>query len=97
MFPFFIALYNGSQVSIVALWATCIKNMATPSHDTLKCLVLGVFIPFPSSNPCHTDAVTILELKNKDSQRDYYGLRRGFIEVAAVCDIMSTVWDVIHT
>ena len=23
MFPFFLALYNGSQVSIVALWATC--------------------------------------------------------------------------
>ena len=25
MFPFFLALYNGSQVSIVALWATCFK------------------------------------------------------------------------
>ena len=24
MFPFFLALYNGSQVSIVALWATCL-------------------------------------------------------------------------
>ena len=23
MFPFLLALYNGSQVSIVALWATC--------------------------------------------------------------------------
>ena len=23
MFPFFLALYNRSQVSIVALWATC--------------------------------------------------------------------------
>ena len=23
MFPFFLALYNGSQVSIVVLWATC--------------------------------------------------------------------------
>ena len=23
MFPFFLALYDGSQVSIVALWATC--------------------------------------------------------------------------
>ena len=23
MFPFFLAFYNGSQVSIVALWATC--------------------------------------------------------------------------
>ena len=23
MFPFFLALYNGSMVSIVALWATC--------------------------------------------------------------------------
>ena len=23
MFPFFLALYNHSQVSIVALWATC--------------------------------------------------------------------------
>ena len=23
MFPFFLALYNGSQVSIVALWASC--------------------------------------------------------------------------
>ena len=23
MFPFFLALHNGSQVSIVALWATC--------------------------------------------------------------------------
>ena len=22
-FPFFLALFNGSQVSIVALWATC--------------------------------------------------------------------------
>ena len=26
MFPFFLALYNGSQVSIVALWATCSVN-----------------------------------------------------------------------
>ena len=24
MFPFFLSLYNGSQVSIVALWATCL-------------------------------------------------------------------------
>ena len=24
MFPFFLALYNGSQVSIDALWATCL-------------------------------------------------------------------------
>ena len=24
MVPFFLALYNGSQVSIVALWATCL-------------------------------------------------------------------------
>ena len=24
MFPLFLALYNGSQVSIVALWATCL-------------------------------------------------------------------------
>ena len=24
MFTFFLALYNGSQVSIVALWATCL-------------------------------------------------------------------------
>ena len=27
MFPFFLALYNGSQVSIVALWATCLKDV----------------------------------------------------------------------
>ena len=27
MFPFFLALYNGSQVSIVALWATCFINL----------------------------------------------------------------------
>ena len=26
MFPFFLALYNGSQVSIVALKATCLRN-----------------------------------------------------------------------
>ena len=27
MLPFFLALYNGSQVSIVALWATCSINL----------------------------------------------------------------------
>ena len=27
MFPFFLALYNGSQVSIVALWATCFYSV----------------------------------------------------------------------
>ena len=32
MFPFFLALYNGSQVSIVALWATCLVP-----HKTLYC------------------------------------------------------------
>ena len=26
-FPFFLALFNGSQVSIVALWATCLFCM----------------------------------------------------------------------
>ena len=26
MFPFFVALYNGSQVSIVAHWATCFTH-----------------------------------------------------------------------
>ena len=26
MFTFFLALYNGSQVSIVALWATCLHE-----------------------------------------------------------------------
>ena len=26
-FPFFLALYNGSQVSIVALWATCFDDL----------------------------------------------------------------------
>ena len=27
MFPFFLALYNHSQVSIVALWATCLVSL----------------------------------------------------------------------
>ena len=28
MFPFFLALYNHSQVSIVALWATCLAHLS---------------------------------------------------------------------
>ena len=28
MFPFFLALYNRSQVSIVALWATCLNLLS---------------------------------------------------------------------
>ena len=28
-FPFFLALYNGSQVSIVALWASCLFLVPT--------------------------------------------------------------------
>ena len=28
MFPYFLALYNGSQVSIVALWATCLAHLS---------------------------------------------------------------------
>ena len=35
MFPFFLALYNGSQVSIVAYWATCYVLL-----ENLKCLDL---------------------------------------------------------
>ena len=29
-FHFFLALYNGSQVSIVALWATCFSIVINP-------------------------------------------------------------------
>ena len=29
IYPFFLALYSGSQVSIVALWATCIISLRT--------------------------------------------------------------------
>ena len=32
MFPFFYALYNGSQVSIVALWATCFLSKTQSLH-----------------------------------------------------------------
>ena len=33
MFPFFLALYNGSQVSIVALWATCFYFIFTSKQN----------------------------------------------------------------
>ena len=34
MFPFFLALYNHSQVSIVALWATCIVKYSILSLNS---------------------------------------------------------------
>ena len=44
IFPFFLALYSGSQVSIVALWATCFfklnKYRSTESVDQVSSLFL---------------------------------------------------------
>ena len=36
MFPFFLALYDGSQVSIVALWATCLGGKCILLNDTTR-------------------------------------------------------------
>ena len=50
MFPFFLALYNGSQVSIVALWATCFsywQGTIQASYGVMRqlLLILGIYCP----------------------------------------------------
>ena len=45
MFPFFLALYNDSQVSIVALWATCsFKDGRTITIGRIT--VISIFVIF---------------------------------------------------
>ena len=41
MFPFFLALYNGSQVSIVALWATCFLSLIAGRIRQVVLYMLG--------------------------------------------------------
>ena len=43
IFPFFLALYSGSQVSIVALWATCLEPW-----DFIHCEHYQIIIMLPS-------------------------------------------------
>ena len=42
MFPFFLILYNGSQVSIVALWVTCIVHQIFPKIKGNYNRIVGV-------------------------------------------------------
>ena len=63
MFPFFLALYNGSQVSVVALWATCLLLGMQPVIRILKELCVYDELLMTSSNLVSHQATTPILLR----------------------------------
>ena len=71
MFPFFLALYNVSQVSIVALWATCFNWIFfilagnEDMHETLDEFEFRLICNRVTALDCHQILVFAQYLENE--------------------------------
>ena len=81
MFPFFLALYNHSQVSIIALWATCSNDDpgVTLTYFTARSnLVTYAFLWEKVKTVDFSETIAACDLK--------VGRCRQLIEIMKVCE-----------